>query len=180
MASIDRFLEDGLFCGWENRDPLLDVIGQPYENSVAFGLGFGAEAGHPVLRKILDTYENLSFYNDDGTLNLVACPKYQTEALCHFGLNTAERTLQDLQNAVIYPEDYFSPKSILTGKISTTKNTVAIHHFSMSWVDPESKILHDIEWNLCRKMKYQKAKRITQVIGIPLRIKRKIRQICRR
>lgn len=51
VASLDQFLGDGLFCGWENRDPLLDIIGQPYENSVAFGLGFGAEAGHPVLKK---------------------------------------------------------------------------------------------------------------------------------
>lgn len=180
VASLDQFLGDGLFCGWENRDPLLDIIGQPYENSVAFGLGFGAEAGHPVLKKILDTYEKISFYNSDGTLNLVACPRYQTAALCQFGLNTTERTYQKLKNAVIYPEDYFSPKSILTGKINITTNTVAIHHFSMSWVDSETKKLHDIEWALCKKMNYQYAKRITKIIGIPLKIKRKVRQICKK
>ena len=177
IASLDDFLSDKLFCGWENRDPLLDVIGQEYENSVSFGLGFGSEAGHPLLKKILDIYENLSFYNIDGSLNLTACPKYQTDALKTFGLDTTQRTFQKLQDIVVYPEDCFSPKSILTGKIDITENTVAIHHFSMSWVDKESKIIHNLEWKLCSIMSYKQAKKIVKLISIPLRLKRKIRYI---
>ena len=47
------------------RDPLLDKMGVSYENSVAFGLGFGAEKGHKALKKILDLYKDISFYNED-------------------------------------------------------------------------------------------------------------------
>lgn len=42
-----------MYCGWEMRDPLLDKLGRSYENSVAFGLGFGAEKGHPALKRFL-------------------------------------------------------------------------------------------------------------------------------
>ena len=78
---------------------------------------------------------------------------------------------------MVYPEDCFSPKSILTGKIDITENTVAIHHFSMSWVDKESKIIHNLEWKLCSIMSYKQAKKIVKLISIPLRLKRKIRYI---
>ena len=184
VAPIDKFLNDGLFCGWENSDPLLDKIGQSYENSVAFGLGFGAEKGHPVLKKLIDVYDNISFYNSDGSLNLIACPRYQTEVLVSFGLNAKERSYQEFYangyKTVVYPEEIFSPKSILTGKIHRQENTVAIHHFSMSWVDPETKKIKDLEWELCNRMSYLHAKNIVKVVSIPLRVKRKLRQIFRK
>ena len=66
VKELDSFLNDRMYCGWEMRDPLLDKLGRSYENSVAFGLGFGAEKGHPALKKILDLYDRISFYNEDG------------------------------------------------------------------------------------------------------------------
>ena len=45
-------------------------------------------------QEMLDLYDSLSFYNLDGTLNLVACPRYQTQILCKHGLeanNTTQR-----------------------------------------------------------------------------------------
>lgn len=177
VAQIEPFLNDGLFCGWENRDKLLEKIGQSYENSVAFGLGFGSEKGHPVLKRILELYEELSFYNADGTLNLIACPKYQTQVLEEFGLSTVQRTLQKFMNVVVYPEDFFSPKSILTGNIKLTNNTVAIHHFSMTWVDKETKQISEMKWKLCKILPYEIACKVINVISIPLRCKRKIKKM---
>lgn len=180
IAPLDTYLDVGLFCGWENRDPLLDKMGIEYENSVAFGLGFGAIKGHPVLKSILDMYQDLSFYNMDGTLNLKACPHIQTEALKRFGLNDKERSLQHFDDIVVYPEDYLSPKSIVTGKITVTSNTVCIHHFSMSWVDIDTRLIQDLEWKLCSRMDYMKAKKIVAIIGLPLRIRRKLRNMMRK
>lgn len=177
IASIDFLLNDKLFCGWENRDPLLDKIGQNYENSVAFGLGFGAEKEHIVLKRILEMYEKISFYNCDGTLNLIACPKYQTNALTEFGLDTKERIFQKLDFATIYPEDYFSPKSILTGKIHLTNNTVAIHHFSMSWVSIEERQILNIKWKLCEVLPFQIVKVLILFIALQFKIKKRIKHL---
>ena len=123
LRPFDEFLNCSMFAGWESRDPLLDKLGIPYENSVAFGLGYGAECDHPVLQDLLDFYDELSFYNEDGSMNLVACPHYQTESLKKFGLNDSARTRQSLPGGIeIYPEDYFSPKSQLTGEIELTEH----------------------------------------------------------
>src|SRR5699024_1076677 len=94
IKPLDKFLHQKLYCGWEFRDPLLDKMGRSYENSVNFGLGYGAEKGHPALKQILDLYHNISFYNDDGTLNLMSCPHYQTEILKQFGLVDTNRDCQ--------------------------------------------------------------------------------------
>lgn len=177
IASIDKFLDDKLFCGWENRDPLLDQMGEQYENSVAFGLGFGAEENHPVLKKILGIYENLSFYQDDGSLNLIACPKYQTMALQEFGLSTEERSYQNLGIATVYPEDYFSPKSIMTGKIVLTKNTVSIHHFTMSWVDPIDRMRQLFVKKFTNYIGYRASKFAEKIVFSPYIVFRKLKKI---
>lgn len=50
----------------------------------------------------------------------------------------------------------------------------------MSWVDPETKKIKDLEWELCNRMSYLHAKNIVKVVSIPLRVKRKLRQIFRK
>lgn len=164
----------GLFAGFENKD---ETNGQNAENSVNFGLGFGAEKGHPVLKELLEFYEKLSFYNADGSLNLVACPKYQTEILKRFGLNEKERVFQKFGDVTIYPEEYFSPKSFLTGKIEATENTYSIHHFLMTWLDEKAVKFRRKEWELSQKYGYKKAKRIVRFLSLPYRIKRKIKKV---
>lgn len=55
VRSPNELLDCGLFCGWENRNGMKENA-VPFDNSVAFGLGFGAVAEHPVLNEILDLY----------------------------------------------------------------------------------------------------------------------------
>ncbi len=174
LKPLDPFLEDGLFAGWESRDPLCDRKKIPYENSVAFGLGFGAEKGHPVLRDLLELYEGLRFYREDGTMNLTACPRYQTAVLIKYGLDDTQRTLQRLERVVIYPETVFSPKSLLTGRLTVTERTVSIHHFSMSWNERGSVRLKKLEWRLTEKIGYDGAHFIVRVLTLFYRLKKKI------
>lgn len=170
LKPLDGYLNDGMFCGFESRDSLMDKKGIQYENSVNFGLGFGAEAGNSILKDILELYKELSFYKDDGTLNLVACPHYQTMVLIKHGLKD-DRTYQKLENCIVYPEDYFSPKSYLTGKITLTPNTVSIHHFRVSWTDEEGRKNLELEWKYCQKYGYTIAKVIMKIRRI-LKIKK--------
>ena len=181
VKELDSFLNDRMYCGWEMRDPLLDKLGRSYENSVAFGLGFGAEKGHPALKKMLDLYDRISFYNEDGTLNLMACPHYQTEILKEYGLDDTRRTYQHLDaGIVVYEEEVFSPKSPLTGKTTITNKTVSIHQFSMTWINAKERKLQNIEWNLTERFGYGFAHTVTKIISLPYRVEKKITKIVKK
>ena len=174
LKPLDKFLDCELFCGWEERNPLLDEMHISYENSVSFGLGFGAIAKNKVLKRILDIYENTSFYNEDGSLNLLASPHYQTEALIESGLDVSARTRQSFRGIEVYQEDYFSPKSQLTGEITLTDNTVSIHHFSMSWTDKKDNYYVRLQWKLTKILGYKIARIVIKVLSLPYKIKKLI------
>lgn len=157
VKPLDDFLDKKMFCGFESRDPLMDKKGISYENSVNFGLGFGAEKENQILADTLELYKNLSFYKEDGSLNLMACPHYQTEVLIRHGL-IPDRRHQVIEECEIYPPEYFSPKSYLTGKIECTKETVSIHHFRVSWTDEKGRKDLEREWKYCQKYGYTIAK----------------------
>ena len=153
VKSLDDFLKYDMFCGFEGRDDLMDKYGITYEESVNFGLGYGAIKRHPILESMLDYYEELSFYNEDGTLNFLACPAYQTEVLRQYGL-TPNREFQQIQGCTVFPAEVFSPKSYLTGKIVQTPNTVSIHHFKVSWTsEADQKALKE-SWEFFDKYGY--------------------------
>ena len=173
IRSPDEFLNCGLFCGWENRSGMREN-GVAFDNSVAFGLGFGAKAGHPVLNEILGLYETLNFINSDGTLNLLACPAYQTEVLKRHGLDDARATRQSFEDIEVYPEEFFSPQSQLTGEVRLTPDTVSIHHFSMTWMDPSVRRELDFEWKLIGIMGYAWGHKLARALTVPSRAFRKI------
>jgi hypothetical protein len=41
---------------------------------------------------------------------------------------------QNISGLVIYPPEYFSPKSFETEEINLTSNTYTIHHYAGSWI----------------------------------------------
>ena len=42
------------------------------------GIGFGGEAGNETVKGLRDMYDHLSFYQEDGNLNLKPSPYYIT------------------------------------------------------------------------------------------------------
>ena len=67
---------------------------------VALGLGFGAEAGNPVIGAHMEQYEHLRFCNDDGTLNKTASPEYTTQLLLGMGLDPNNGARQKLKETL--------------------------------------------------------------------------------
>lgn len=133
VRSFNELLNEKMFCGFEIRDPKGIKKGQIVEMSVNFGLGYGAEQGHPIIREMLDLYKKLNFYTPNNTLNLVACPRYQTQILCKHGL-TANNKTQRFENGIAFSPEYFCPQSNLTNEmLCLTSNTYSIHHFSRTW-----------------------------------------------
>lgn len=137
IKPFDDLLAMGLFCGFESKD------------KVAFGLGFGAEPGHPFLRRLLASYEDIHFVNEDGSLNMLPSPEIQTPVLVDDGL-ALDGSYQILTDDVhVLPIDWLCPQSFLTGKITITPNTHSIHHYAMSWASESRKLQRDYAVKLC-------------------------------
>lgn len=103
------------------------------------GIGFGAKAGNELIKELRDMYENINFYNEDGSLNMKPSPYYITELLEKNGLQCNNK-MQLIGTMKIYPTEYFAAKDYNTGKVTKTENTISIHHYNASWQSPQKKL----------------------------------------
>lgn len=125
IKSFDILLQYELFCGFEN-------IG-----SVNFGQGFGARKNHPIIQDMLHEYEDLSFVNEDGSINITPSPAYQTFALERYGLQKNGK-VQQRENMLVLSPEYFSPVNEF-GYGNPTEDTFSIHQYAATWYDEEQK-----------------------------------------
>ncbi|WP_051195113.1 glycosyltransferase family 32 protein [Pseudobutyrivibrio ruminis] len=102
----------------------------PYR--VATGLGFGGKKGNKVIGEMLDYYNNISFINDSGVMDLTPCPIHQTRVLEKRGL-IKNGAYQILDGITVFPEKMLTGKSASTKRIMLTDYTKAIHHYDASW-----------------------------------------------
>lgn len=114
--------------------------------NVATGLGFGAEPNNIHVRKQMEVYENSSFYKDDGTLNLKACPVISTEYFEKIGFEKKDN-IQKFDGCTIYPSDFFCPMDF-EGNMKMTDNTVGIHWYDATWLDKSDKHIHHVEMKI--------------------------------
>ena len=114
--------------------------------NIATGLGFGAEKGCSYVKEQMEYYETSSFYNEDGSLNLKACPVVTTEYFEKLGFQKKDVT-QRVGNCTIYASDYFCPMDF-EGNISKTCNTVGIHWYDATWMNESDKHIHQVEMKI--------------------------------
>lgn len=126
IKSIDELLENKAFMG----------IG--CTGGVSTGLGFGAEPGVQIIGDMRDSYDGISFINEDGTLNTVPCVKYQTELLEQHGFVNEDK-LQSVGDILIYPTEYFCPMHYKTGELNVTDKTYSIHHYESTHWDKRAR-----------------------------------------
>lgn len=121
LKNLDRFLEHDAFTG--------------YENEILIPTGIiGSSKEHHWVKDIMNYYENKSFVKDDGSLsvqpNTAIITKITTDKY-DFDVLGGYQKLKD--GLIIYPKEYFCPKSYYDNTITLTENTYTIHHFSGSW-----------------------------------------------
>jgi len=150
IKSFDSILQNGGFMGFERY------------GKVNAGLGIGCNAGLGIVYQILQFYATLHFINTDGSYNLHTVVEYVTIVLFKNGLK-AKNEIQKLDGLTIYPADYFSPKSSLTGELTITKNTYSIHHYDASWVPENEKHYYGFK----RKMSRLFGKTLGMVFSFP-------------
>ena len=129
----ERLLNTAAFTGFEDNLLLSSAI-------------MGSTREGEWISDLLHHYQERSFYLDNGKLDV----NPNTEIITAFMKDKKgvriDNTLQQLENyCVIYPSDYFCPKSWKTLEVNITSNTYCIHHFAGSW-------LHDSEQSFVGKL----------------------------
>ncbi len=125
VKNMDTIIAKGSYMG-------IECMTQQYGLMVNPGLGFGAEAGHPILSDILDVYKNLSFWEKDKTINMYAIVRITSDVLKKHGLKP-ENSYQNVAGISIYPAEYFNPLNSITRRLELTENTHSIHWYTHTW-----------------------------------------------
>ncbi len=125
LRNLDPLLYDEAFCG------------RTFNGVIATGLGFGAVKGFPLLKKLFEHYDGVSFYRPDGTLNLDDCGVHQTAVLDRMGLKRCNDSWQMLEGMRVYPTDVLNPTDVLGNPCAYTENTFTVHHYDASWIDDD-------------------------------------------
>lgn len=130
IRPMDDIIEKGAFFGIEVLDKKTNRI------AVNPGLGMASQAGHPLYKRMLDGYVNLNFILENGEKNPFSMIPMLTEFLVNDGLKI-ESSIQNIDEVIIYPPDFFNPLDDLLGKLNKTSNTRTIHWYSKTWMKQE-------------------------------------------
>lgn len=122
IRPIDALLYQKGFAGFQSR------------MHVNLGAGFGAVKGLPIIKKMMDIYDNMQFVNKNGSLNMTVSPILQTDVLKEYGLDT-NGEYQIINDLTIYPEKMLNGKNLYTRRIVLKPYTRAVHHFDGSWAE---------------------------------------------
>jgi mannosyltransferase OCH1-like enzyme len=123
----DSMLQNKCFSGFED---------DKYVNP---GSIFAGEKSCHIAKELMEFYSTHNFIKEDGEPDLMPSPIIFTKILKKHGL-AQNNTFQELGEFTAYPNDYFCPKSMLTGKITITGNTFSIHHYDASWLSEKARL----------------------------------------
>lgn len=155
LKNLDSLLKYEAFCGFESDTKLCTAV-------------LGCRPHFSIYDDLMKLYQNKYFILDNGMLNEEPNVIPFTQIYCKKGLilNGKEQAIFRLK---VFPSDYFSPKSYVTGNINLTSNTLTIHHFSESWKTKSEKKIHNRETILIRKYGIKYGRIIAKVVNFPLR-----------
>lgn len=115
-------------------------FGLEEKGKVATGLGFGAEKHSKIVKQLLNDYNNISFVNEDGTLNLTPCPEINSKVFAEYGFKLDNKKNEEIDKIKVYKTEYFNPLENSTGRLKKTNNTHSIHWYAKSWLSKGTKI----------------------------------------
>ncbi|HBI62306.1 MAG TPA: hypothetical protein DDY31_14020 [Lachnospiraceae bacterium] len=120
VKNIDDLLYQKGFAGFED------------ENYVNLGCGFGAVKDFPILKAMIEHYDDKHFIDLNGELDLTPIPIHNNIVLLKYGLiNNGE--YQRVADMTIYPAKVLAGKCMYTMRTVIKPWTYAIHHYDGSW-----------------------------------------------
>lgn len=130
IKPIDDVLAKGAFMGLEQE--------ASEGLACAPGLGIACESKAPLMKSLIDLYQDLQFENSDGSLNTKTVVDYTSELMIRDGIHIQPGIIE-FQNFSIYPKEYFCPKPSEFGKIQLSEKTRTIHHYAGSWISKKQR-----------------------------------------
>ncbi len=125
IRNPDFLLNQEAFLGFEIDSTELQ------EGVVNTGEGFGAVPNSIAVKRMIEEYDILL----DGNSGVLGCPGLNTKAVLSLGLKK-QKGIQYLESVTVYPSEYFNPYQSTTGALNITENTVSIHWYNGSWLNP--------------------------------------------
>lgn len=101
------------------------------------GLGFGAVRSSPVVRKMLDVYEEINY--TDSRRKEIACPWLNSQVMTSLGYMYTDSPVE-IDGIMVLPCRYLDPCSTGKSKNLLCDDTISIHHYSASWMPFSVKI----------------------------------------
>lgn len=111
------------------------------ENLCSSGLGYGAEARNPVVRKMMEIYESMEF--DPERKEQLACPYINDSVIKSFGYKMCNEMIK-VNGMTILPPRYMDPLSPGDSKNLLCEDTISIHHYSASWTSAPNRLKRKI------------------------------------
>lgn len=133
IKPMDDIIGKGPFMGFEND-------GVSGTMAVAPGLGLAATSGMDLYREILDRYDRMSFYDENGHRNPYSMIPMVTELLVEAGLQGG-CGVENVAGINVYPQCWFNPFDDATGRLRKTPETRTIHWYSKSWMPKENALV---------------------------------------
>ena len=119
LSDISHLLDNNAFLAFEYNEMLNNAV-------------MGACKGDALLKELLDVYDNLSFYDEEGKLNTVVIGKYTTEVFLNHGL-VLDGKEQMVENWRVYPFQFFYPVKLINNNTYYTEDTCIVHWFEATW-----------------------------------------------
>ena len=133
LKPIDDIVAKGPFMGLENLSN--DYIYRGCAAMPAAGLGMAAYPKMEILADMLKYYLCHHFITPKGKIAYKTVVYIVTDILLDHGGKIEKDEISFCSGFYLYPEEYFNPKELSTGKITITENTRSIHHFAGTWID---------------------------------------------
>ena len=108
------------------------VMGFESEDRIGTAL-IAAKPRHALIGKLLEDYERIPFVREDGSFDKTTNVRRVTREYARRGLRL-DGTRQSVSDMEIFPQEWFSPVDLATGKLHVTQESCAIHHFNASWM----------------------------------------------
>ena len=105
------------------------------------GLIFGAEIKNSNIKLLLEEYTNIHFIISENVYDVLPCPQRNTHPFLNKGFQKKDE-IQIINEAVIFPPEYFCPIDNKTKKCRITSNTYSIHHFGALWISEDEKKIY--------------------------------------
>ena len=147
LKPLDPFLSYKAFCGFEDETHISTAV-------------IGSEKNGEWAKDQLDYYTDRHFIMPDGTPNTTTNVQIISKMMADqgFDLHNSRQSFKGIVE--VFPQDFFSPKSFVSGKIRITENTCCIHHFSGSWLSPWQKCKKSVKYIIFKLGLYPLARRM--------------------